>query len=88
MRKSTRKPTGKRPGGKEEPHINIPEIEMFSRLDDAAAKQDFHSQLQKEFWKEERRTQLSDVTSSRNLYTRKRRRTCGIKIITEASSLD
>ena len=66
------------------------EIETFSRLDNAAAKQDLHRQiqLQEEFWKEERRTQLSDVTSSRNLYTRKRRRTCGIKIITEASSLD
>ena len=49
------------------------EIETFSRLDNAAAKQDLHSQLQKEFWKEERRTQLSDMTSSRNLYTRKKK---------------
>ena len=55
-RKNTRKPTGERPGGKEEPHI--PEIELFSRLDNAAAKQDLHSQLQEEFWKEEKRPQL------------------------------
>ena len=63
------------------------EIETFSRLDNAAAKQDLHSQIQKEFWKEERRTQLSDMTSSRNLYTKKRRRTGGIKIITKLQVL-
>ena len=73
------------------------EIETFSRLDNAAAKQDLHRQIQiqEEFWKEERRTQRSDMTSSRNLYTKKRtqlsdvtssgnlytkkRRTCGIE---------
>ena len=70
------------------PHINIPEIETFSRLDNAAAKQDLHSQLQKEFWKEERRTQLSDMTSSRNLYTRERKKDLWHQIIPEASSLD
>ena len=66
------------------------EIETFSRLDNAAAKQDLHTrqiQLQEEFWKEERRTQLSDMTSSRNLYTKKRRRTGGIKIITKLQVL-
>ena len=65
------------------------EIETFSWLDNTAAKQDLHGQLvQKDFWKEERRTQLSDVTSSCNLYTRERKEDLWHQIITEASSLD